>query len=245
MNPEITFILVRPQLPENIGAVARAMANFALHDLRIVNPLCDILDKKAVATATGADYLLGNAQVFDSVEAATADLHWLYGTCATMRHMIKEYLPLPIAIQEITEQAESAKIGILFGPERTGLENDILSRCHKIIQIPVDPDFSSINLAQAVILIGYEWFKQTKLFESNFNHGQTTLATQATTQRFLDDLEQDLDQTNYWREIHKKPLMWQNLQNIFTRLQLTEQDLRSLRGVLQSIKRSTSLSEPD
>lgn len=238
MQPEITFILVRPQLPENIGAVARAMANFALRHLRIVSPLCDILDEKAVATAAGAEHLLEGAKTFDSLEAATADLHWLYGTCATTRHMIKEYSPLSLAMQEITQQTSGTKVGILFGPERTGLENDILSRCHKIIQIPVDPDFSSLNLAQAVILISYEWFKQTHSFENSFSYGQTHLATQATLQRFLNDLEQDLDQTNYWREIHKKPLMWQNLQNIFTRLQLTEQDLRSLRGVIQSIKRN-------
>lgn len=240
MSLEITFILVHPQLPENIGAVARAMANFALSNLRIINPICDILDQKAIATAAGADHLLRKAHLFDSVEAAIADLHWVYGTCATQRHMIKEYLPLPLAMQEITQQPPSTKTGILFGPERTGLSNDLLSRCHKIIQIPVDPDFSSINLAQAVILIGYEWFKQTRLPEKHFNYGQTAPATQATLQRFLNDLEQDLDQTNYWREIHKKPLMWQNLQNIFTRLHLTEQDLRSLRGVLQSIKRPPS-----
>lgn len=234
------FILVRPQLPENIGAVARAMANFALQHLRIVSPLCEVLDEKAIATAAGAEHLLSQAGLFDSLEEATADLHWLYGTCATKRHMIKEYAPLPLAMQTITQQTPIAKVGILFGPERTGLDNDILSRCHKIIQIPVNPDFSSINLAQAVILIGYEWFKQTQLLESSFNFGQTHPATQATLQRFLNDLAQDLDQTNYWREIHKKPLMWQNLQNIFTRLQLTEQDLRSLRGVLQSIKRNSS-----
>lgn len=239
MQPKIFFILICPQLPENIGAVARAMANFSLKHLRIINPLCNILDEKAIATAAGAEHLLHKAQVFDSLEAATSDLHWLYGTCATKRHMIKEYSPLPLAMQEIIRQTSDAKVGILFGPERTGLENDILSRCHKIIQIPVNPEFSSINLAQAVILIGYEWYKQTSSLENSVNYGQTYPATQATLQRFLKDLEQDLNRTNYWREIHKKPLMWQNLQNIFTRLQLTEQDLRSLRGILESIKRNS------
>ncbi|WP_032113014.1 RNA methyltransferase [Candidatus Paracaedibacter symbiosus] len=233
-----TFILVRPQLAENIGAVARAMANFGLSQLRVINPLCNLLDEKAVATAAGAEHLLHQASVFDSIEAATADLQWLYGTCATQRHMIKEYIPLPLAMTKVMTQLAQHTVGILFGPERTGLGNDILSRCHQIIQIPVDPDFSSINLAQAVILTGYEWFKQTQDLHILLNCGETTLATQGNLQRFLDDLEQALDRANYWREPHKKPLMWQNLQNIFTRLQLTEQDLRSLRGVFQSLTRN-------
>lgn len=231
------FILIRPQLAENIGAVARAMANFDLGHLRVVSPVCDLLAPKAIATAAGADHILRQAEVFDCVEAAIADLHWLYGTCATKRHMIKEYSPLHLSMAQITMQLQHNKVGILFGPERTGLGNDILSRCHQIIQIPVNPDFSSINLSQAVILIGYEWFKQTRSLTNTLVCGETTLATQKSLQCFLVDLEQDLDHTNYWRESHKKPAMWQNLQNVFTRLQLTEQDLRSLRGVLQSLKR--------
>jgi tRNA/rRNA methyltransferase len=231
------FILIRPQLPENIGAVARAMANFDLHHLRIVQPICNIQDEKAIATAAGADYLLFQATVFETIDAATADIQWLYGTCATKRHIIKEYVPLPLAMQEIAQKVEQTKIGLLFGPERTGLDNEILSRCHRIIQIPVNPDFSSLNLAQALILMGYEWFKQSKNLKIDFECGETYPATQSSLARFLMDLEHDLDHTNYWRESHKKPIMWQNLQNIFTRLQLTEQDLRSLRGVFQSLKR--------
>lgn len=232
------FILIRPQLPENIGAVARAMANFDLHNLRIVQPICNIQDEKAVATAAGADYLLSQATVFDTLEAATADIQWLYGTCATKRHLIKEYAPLPLVMKEIAQKVTQAKVAVLFGPERTGLDNETLSRCHSIIQIPVNPDFSSLNLAQAAILMGYEWFKQSKNLKIDFTCGETHPATQGSLERFLIDLEQDLDHTNYWREPHKKPIMWQNLQNIFTRLQLTEQDLRSLRGVFQSLKRT-------
>jgi tRNA/rRNA methyltransferase len=232
------FILIRPQLPENIGAVARAMANFDLHHLRIVQPICNIHDEKAIATAAGADYLLSQATVFETIDAATADIHWLYGTCATKRHIIKEYVPLPLAMQKIAQKVGQAKVGLLFGPERTGLDNETLSRCHRIIQISVNPDFSSLNLAQALILMGYEWFKQSKNLKIDFECGETHPATQSSLARFLMDLEHDLDHTNYWREFHKKPIMWQNLQNIFTRLQLTEQDLRSMRGVFQSLKRS-------
>lgn len=232
------FILIRPQLPENIGAVARAMANFELHNLRIVQPTCNIHDEKAIAMAAGADYLLSQATVFETVEAATADIQWLYGTCATKRHIIKEYIPLSLVMEEIAQNVTHAKIGLLFGPERTGLDNETLSRCHRIIQIPVNPDFSSLNLAQAVSLMGYEWFTQSQELKIDFVCGETHPATQSSLTRFLIDLEHDLDHTNYWREFHKKPIMWQNLQNIFTRLQLTEQDLRSLRGVFQSLKRT-------
>lgn len=232
------FILLRPQLPENIGAVARAMTNFSLNQLRIVQPVCQVQDEKAIATAAGADALLTQAAVFNTLEAATADLQWLYGTCATIRHLIKEYTPLPVAMQEINFRVnERAKVGILFGPERTGLDNEVLSRCHKIIQIPVNPEFSSLNLAQAVSLMSYEWFTQVNSFTSKLECGETHPVTQGTLTRFLKDLERDLDQANYWREGHKKPLMRQNLQNIFTRLQLTDQDLRSLRGVFESLKR--------
>lgn len=231
------FILLNPQLPENIGAVARAMANFGLKELRLINPVCDALHEKAIATSAGAEHLLKAASLFLTLEAATADLNWFYGTCATKRHLIKEYSPLPLAIEEIIPQIPTSKVGILFGPERTGLDNEVLSRCHKIIHIPVDPEFSSINLAQAVILIGYEWYKQSHRLRQNFHMGETIPATQSTLQHFLNDLEKDMDITNYWREARKKPLMWQNLQNIFTRLQLTEQDLRTLRGVFQSLKR--------
>lgn len=234
-----TFILIKPQLAENIGAVARAMANFGLQELRVVTPLCDLTDEKAIATAAGAERILQTATVFETLEEAVTDLHWLYGTCATKRHLIKEYSPLPLAIEDLIFQVKQTKVGILLGPERTGLDNNILSRCHQIIQIPVNPEFSSINLAQAVILISYEWFirSQTTVLKKEISIGETIPATQSTLQHFLNDLERDMDKSNYWREDHKKPLMWQNLQNIFTRLQLTEQDLRTLRGVIQSLKR--------
>lgn len=235
---EPIFLLVRPQLPENIGAVARAMANFGLKSLRIIDPVCDILSEKAIATAAGAEDILENACLFSSFENAAADLHWVYGTCAGKRHLIKEYAPLPSAIAEIGQKIKSkTKVGVLFGPERTGLDNSYLSRCHQIIQIPVVPSFSSLNLAQAVVLIGYEWFIKKDTFTPQMEYGETYPATQQTLQRFLDDLEKDLDTTCYWREPSKKPLMWQNLQNIFTRLQLADQDLRTLRGVFNSYKR--------
>lgn len=228
------ILLVQPQLPENIGAVARAMMNFGLTDLRLISPLVDPLDPKAVATAAGADPLLQNCQIFDSFEAAVADLHTIYGTCATLRHMIKPYFPLKDAVQKII--VEEGRVGIVFGPERTGLTNDQLARCHGIIQIPTHPEFSSLNLAQAVLLIGYELF-QTQITSHPLLHmGETQPATQDQIHQWLQFLEKTLDQVNFWRVPSKKPIMWRNMMNIFTRVQLTEQEIRTLYGLIECLQ---------
>lgn len=155
-NPAPTpiFILVEPQLPENIGAVARAMGNFGLHHLRVVRPLVSIVDEKAIATATGAEKILHAAQLYPTVDAALADITHVYGTCATQRHMVKSYAPLHQAMGEIAEYVQcEGKVAILFGPERTGLHNVDHVKCRQIIQIPADPSFSSLNLAQATVLV--------------------------------------------------------------------------------------------
>lgn len=229
-----TFILHEPQLPENLGATARAMANFGFTDLRVVSPQCDVLDPTAVAMSVGAEAILESAVVFNTLNDAVADLNWLYGTCATQRHLIKEYLPIRQASQRI--QTQSGKIGILFGPERTGLSNEILARCHGVIQIPVNPEFSSMNLAQAMVIIAYELSQHPRQAEVELNTGETCPASQAQLQAFLTYLEQELDAVDYWRVPSKKPLMRQNLENVFTRLQLTEQDIRSLWGMIDRLK---------
>lgn len=239
-NDNVIILWHQPQLAENLGAVARAMGNFSLTQLRLIAPLCSPLDDKAIATSAGADRILQQAQIFETLEEATADLHWLYGTCATVRHIIKHYTPIHEAAPQIITQALNNKTGILFGPERTGLDNDILSRCHGIIQIPVDPLFSSLNIAQACVVIGYELYKNAQTQKGNspqsqFHYGETSPAPQAQLDAFLMNLEQQLDAINYWRVPSKKPLMWRNLQNIFTRLQLTHQDIQTLWGVINSL----------
>ncbi len=231
---ETIFILHEPQLPENLGATARAMANFGFSQLRVVSPQCSVLDPTAIAMSVGAESLLQSAQVFTQLDDAIADLNWVYGTCATQRHLIKEYLPVRQAGERI--QMQSGRVGILFGPERTGLSNEILARCHGIIQIPVNPDFSSMNLAQAMVIIAYELSQYPRQAESVLNAGETYLATQAHLHAFLSFLEQQLDAVDYWRVPSKKPLMKQNLENVFTRLQLTEQDIRSLWGMIDRLR---------
>jgi tRNA/rRNA methyltransferase len=232
--PNPIIILIQPQLPENLGAVARAMANFALTDLRLVDPLCSPDDQKAIATAAGADDILINCQVFPNFNSAIEDVHVILGTCAQFRHMIKPSWPLSYGAQQIIKTND--KTGVIFGPERTGLTNDQLSRCHAIIQIPTNPHFSSLNLAQAVLLLAYELYGQSVEVKPRLQMGETQLATQQQISQWLDFLETTLDETNFWRVQSKKPIMWRNLTNIFTRIHLTEQEVRTLYGLIDNLR---------
>ncbi len=227
------IILVRPQLPENGGAVARAMGNFGLKSLRLVEPLFSPLDPKAIAMAAGADSILEAATIHSSLEEAIADLPYVYGTCAVERLMVKKYMPVREAMPEI---AACERVGIVFGPERTGLSNEELPKFRAILQVPVDPEFSSLNLAQSVAITAYEWYQTQGNFKGKLHLGDTIPATNDQIQGFLGALEHALDETHFWRIDHKKPIMWRNLQNIFTRMDLTEQEVRTLHGVIKSLR---------
>lgn len=232
------ILLHQVQMAENIGAVARAMGNFALPQLRLIAPLHSPTHEKAIAMSAGAESILEQAIIYNTLQEATADLHWLYGTCATVRHIIKPYTPINRVASHIINKSHHGKVGILFGPERTGLDNDCLARCHEVIQIPTNPDFSSLNIAQACVIIGYELFKNQTSPEAIFHYGETCPAPQAQLDHFLSYLEESLDETHYWRVPSKKDLMWRNLKNIFTRFHATEQDIQTLRGVIKSLKNS-------
>ncbi|MBW8309465.1 MAG: RNA methyltransferase [Candidatus Paracaedibacteraceae bacterium] len=237
MTEQPIFLLHQPQLPENIGAVARAMGNFGLNNLRIINPVCEVQDPKAIATAAGAEKILADADLYATLEEAIADLNWVYGTCATQRHLIKEYIPIRQAADRVQSHLLRGKVGLLFGPERTGLSNDQLARCHGVIQIPVNPDFSSMNLAQASVIMAYELSHYTARAQADLYYGETCPASQQQLNAFLNFLETKLDDINYWRVSGKKPLMKQNIENVFTRMQPAEQDLRSLWGMIDLLSK--------
>ncbi len=228
--PKPIIILIEPQLPENVGAVARAMGNFSLSELRLVSPLCDPTDPKAIATSAGAEEILISSQIFPDFEEAVADLSNIVGTCADHRHMIKPLWPLRHGVDEIGKI--QGRTGVIFGPERTGLSNDHLARCQAIIQIPTNPNFSSLNLAQAVLLFAYELYQNHGQSAPILHTGETRVASQAQLHQWLKHLEETLDQVNFWRVASKKPIMWRNLMNIFTRTPLTEQEIRTLYGVI-------------
>jgi tRNA/rRNA methyltransferase len=234
MNPKQPpiVILVRPQLPENVGSVARVMNNFGLGQLRLVSPLFTPQDPKAISLAAGADNILEQAKIYNSLDDAIADLHYVYATCAKQRHMVKPYLTVKEAMTEIIG---SQGVGIVFGPERTGLTNDELPKFRTIIHVPVNPEFSSLNLAQSVAITAYEWYQTQTDYKGQLHLGESIPATQQQVQEFLNALEHSLDAVHFWRIDHKKPIMWQNLQNIFTRMDLTEQEVRTLHGMIKSL----------
>jgi tRNA/rRNA methyltransferase len=233
------IILVRPQLAVNIGMCARAMANFGLDDLRLVNPKqgwprTDEYRDVAYAAAAGATDLLDAANVFPSVEAAVGDLHMVYATTARERGQMKAILTPSVAMGAAATAA-GEKRGILFGPERTGLDNDDVALANAIVTFPSSPTYASFNLSQAVLLCGYEWFKAA--------HGdapppatiprlQSPPAQREMLLAFFDYLESKLDENGFFRPATKKPGMRRNLRNIFHRMEPTQQDVRTLWGAM-------------
>ena len=232
-------ILVRPQLAVNIGMCARAMANFGLGDLRLVNPRegwprSGEYREVAYAAAAGASALLDEARVFASVEAAVGDLHAVYATTARERGQMKAVLT-PIAAMGAAARAAGEKHGVLFGPERTGLDNDEVALADSIVTFPSSPTYASFNLSQAVLICGYEWFKAAhgdKSPPSTIPRPVSPPAQRQMLLAFFDYLEGKLDENGFFRPATKKPGMRRNLRNIFHRMELTQQDVRTLWGAV-------------
>lgn len=230
------FILVRPQLAENIGSAARAMMNCALSDMRLVDPDDDHLCSRALATASGADEILYGAKVFKTVEDAVGDLHKVYATTGRARDMIKPVFTAEGMVNDV--KSLNAKCGVLFGPERTGLENDDVALADAIVNIPLNPKHCSLNLAQAVLLVGYELFKSTDAtLPQRLSMPNTELANKEEVGHFMEHLETELEYAGYFRIAEKKPRMMRNLRNILARASLTSQEIRTLHGVLADLTR--------
>jgi tRNA/rRNA methyltransferase len=229
-NISPTIILVRPQMAENIGAVARAMGNFGLGKLILVAPCVNHICDTAIANAAGADIILQNARVFDALADATAEFSRVFGTVHKPRDFVATYYT-PAAILNKNYDDNTC---LVFGPERTGLTNEDMMRCQSFIQIPTDPHFSSLNLAQAVLIVAYEFFIRNKnISESVLHLGETQLATNRERQILYTEVEKILDKKNYWRTQHKKPIMWQNFLAFMNRIDFTRQDIKSLLGILK------------
>ncbi|HXE23487.1 MAG TPA: TrmH family RNA methyltransferase [Roseiarcus sp.] len=233
------IILVRPQLAVNIGMCARAMANFGLDDLRLVNPRegwprTGDYRKVAYAAAAGASDLLDSARVFASVEAAVGDLRAVYATTARERGQMKAVLA-PSAAMGAAARAVGEKHGVLFGPERTGLDNDEVALADTIVTFPSSSTYASFNLSQAVLICGYEWFKAAhgdKPPPSTIPRAQSPPAQREMLLAFFAYLEGKLDENGFFRPATKKPGMRRNLRNIFHRMEPTQQDVRTLWGAV-------------
>jgi tRNA/rRNA methyltransferase len=230
-------ILVEPQLGENIGMAARAMGNFALSQLRIVNPRDGWPNLSAQRAAAGADHILECAELFDTVEAAVADLDLLFATTARAHDQAKPVVgPQRAAVEIVEHVASGGKAGILFGRERSGLQNEEVALANRIITFPVNPGFASLNLAQAVLLMGYEWFKLSTEAALPFAMPERSeRASQHQMQAFFDNLVRELDRVEFLRPAEKRETMLVNLRNIFSRMEPTKQDMHTLHGVVMAI----------
>ena len=232
-----TIILVQPQLGENIGACARAMLNCGLSELRLVKPRDGWPNEKAVAASAGADLVLDNVRVFETTEEAVADMNVVYATTVRTRDMIQEFVTPRLAATELRGHYSAGhKVGVMFGPERTGLVNDDLTLADKLITVPLNPAFCSLNLAQAVLLIGYEWFQTGDVpTGANLHTGQTRPATKAELVNYFRHLETELEAGGFFTTPEKKPSMIRTLRNAIERMQMTEQEVRTFHGVISSL----------
>lgn len=231
MPPAI--ILIRPQMGENIGAVARAMKNFSLSELRIVAPRDGWPNPKAVTMATGAEDIIDGAKIYSSFAEAVKDIKIIYATTARGRDINKPVIPPQQAAQEIQEYySNGVECAFIFGPERTGIENEEITICDKIITIPTG-EKASLNLAQSMVIIGYEWIKN-----QNNKVAYSDIAVPAPKEDMFGlftQLEDYLDKSRYFSTAHKKPLMWQNIRNMLLRGSWSSQEIRTLRGMLRNL----------
>ena len=247
-----TVILVEPQLGENIGFAARAMANFGLTELRLIAPRDGWPSDRARAAAAGADAIIDAATVYPSLEAAIGDLTFLLATTARPRGMVKPVLTPAGAARDLAARgAKGEHTGVMFGPERSGLDNDAISLADAIVTAPVNPSFASLSLPQTVLLVGYEWLQargsQPSLGRATKCDGPaaegldlsgTRQATRAELLALFEHLESELDRCGFLRPPEKRPTMVRAIRNMFHRMGATEQDVRTWRGIVASLSGS-------
>ena len=231
------IVLVEPQLGENIGAAARVMANFALRRLRLVKPRDGWPNMQAQRAASGADRVLEEAELYDTVEAAIADCTLVLATTARAHDQAKPVIgPDAAAALLAPRVAAGESVAVMFGRERYGLENDEVALADRIVTFPVNPAFASLNLAQAVAVVAYEWFKLAGAGTLPFAMPQrSSSAGKEQVQAFFAHLERQLDVIEYFRPLEKRATMLVNLRNIFARMQPTQQDIQTLHGIVVAL----------
>ena len=233
------FVLVRPQMGENIGGAARAMWNFGLDRMRVVAPRDGWPNSKAVAMASGAGRLLDEAGLFETTTDAVGDAAFVYATTARSRDLTKPIFTPEAAMQDASERiGRGERVAVLFGPERAGLENDDIARANAIISVPVNPDFPSLNLAQCVLLTAYEWRRTTSEVESRaMEMAGTEMATQLEIEKLAEHYEGRLDTAGFFFPEAKAEGMKRTLRNLWSRMPLTRADVQILHGILRQMVR--------
>jgi len=245
------IILLEPQLGENIGFAARAMANFGLTELRLVAPRDGWPNEKARAAAAVADSIVDGAKLYPSLDLAIADLNFLLATTARPRDMVKPVMTPKRAAGELAARGDRGeRTGVLFGPERSGLDNEAVALADAIVTAPVDPFFASLSLPQSVLLVAYEWLQaqeahpslgRATIFDGPAVEGLdlagTRPATRAELTGLFEHLEGELDRSGFLRPPEKRPTMVRAIRNMFHRMGVTEQDIRTWRGIVTSLSR--------
>ena len=231
------IVLVEPQLGENIGAAARVMANFGLSRLRLVKPRDGWPNIHARRSASGADRVLDESALYETVKAAIADCTLVLATTARAHDQAKPVIGPDAAAAQLAPQVDSGEnVAVLFGRERYGLENDEVALADRIVTFPVNPAFASLNLAQAVAIIAYEWFKRVCGGDLPFTMPRKSEpARKQQIEAFFSNLEQELDAIEYFRPLDKRATMLVNLRNIFARMQPTQQDIQTLHGIVMAL----------
>lgn len=239
MSDQPSFVLIRPQMGENIGGAARAMFNFGLTRMRIVAPRDGWPNERAVALASGAGRLLDQAQLFDQTADAIADCTTVYATTARPRGLTKPVLTPEEALSNARQKLVAGeKVAILFGPERTGMENDDIARANAIISVPVNPEFPSLNLAQCVLLMAYEWQRQQAAHPVQKTAGpHVDIAEQIEIEKLAEHYEDRLNTAGFFFPEDKAEGMRTNLRNLWSRMPLTRADVQMLHGIMRQMVR--------
>lgn len=235
-GPTPAFILVNPQMGENIGGAARAMWNFGLDRMRIVDPRDGWPNPKAVAMASGAGRVLDQVKVVDTTAEALSDLNYVFATTARSRDLTKTVMTPERAMAHARELiGQGQKVGVMFGPERAGLENEDIVQANALISVPVNPAFASLNLAQCVLLTAYEWRRQSENIPEVVEMGKTRFAEAIEVKKYLEHLEQKLEDVGFFWPEQKRASMQENIRNLFNRLPLTDADIRTLHGITRAL----------
>lgn len=227
------IILVRPQMGENIGAAARAMMNFNLSDLRLVAPRDGWPNPRAIDMASGALDIMPEPQIFETLHEALADCQYALATTARRRDMVKPVFTPQGAMPELHKHSKTA---LVFGPERTGLENDDLALCNGFITVPTNPDFASINLGQSVLLLAYEWMRSIDgTPDQELPTGNSAPASHQELEDFFTRLEKELEAGHFFRDEGLRPTMVRNIRSSLIRATPTEQEVRTWHGIISSL----------
>lgn len=242
LPPPPVVVLVEPQLGENIGTAARAMANFGVTELRLVKPRDGWPSEKARAAASGADHVIDAVRLYDSVDEAVADLAFVLATTRRPRDMIKEVLGPGRAAAELVKASYAGTTGILFGRERTGLDNEEVARANLIVTFPVDRDFASLNIAQSVLLMAYEWRKAGRGTPPPAAK-QNPPATREEVRQLWQHVVSLLRPAGYFRPAHMAERMERNILTTLSDARWDRQQVRTLRGILNHLEPSRGAAE--